>query len=58
MLEVLNSIVNKSKIKFGLDLGVGKTYTALLTTSSIAKAQRYYLLLKEIKEGKSKNSDF
>lgn len=54
MLEVLNSIVNKSKIKFGLDLGVGKTYTALLTTSSIAKAQRYYLLLKEIKEGKSK----
>lgn len=54
MLEVLNSIVNKSSKKFGLDLGQGNTYTAILTTSSILRAQKYYSLLKEITEGKSK----
>lgn len=54
MLEVLNSIVNKSSKKFGLDYGQGNTYTAILTTSSILRAQRYYSLLKEITEGKSK----
>jgi len=54
MLEVLNSIINKSEKKFGLGHGQGNTYTAILTTSSIFRAQKYYSLLKEITEKKSK----
>lgn len=53
MLEVLNSIINKSRKKLGFNNGAGQTYTSLLTTSSIAKSQRYYDLIKAIKSGKA-----
>lgn len=53
MLEVIHSIVNKSRKKLGFQKGVGQTYGAILTTSSIAQAQRYYELLKEVKAGTS-----
>lgn len=52
MLQVLDVIINKSRAKFGFQNGSGKTYEALLTVNSIEKAQRYYDLLKEVKEGK------
>jgi len=51
MLTVINSIVNKSRNKLGFQNGVGKTYNAILTTSSIAQAQRYYELFKLVKSG-------
>ncbi len=53
MLIVLNTILNKSNVKFGIDNGKGKTYEAILTTTSIKRAQRYYELLKQIKNGES-----
>lgn len=53
MLEVLDSIINKSRKKLGFNNGSGQTYTALLTTSSIAQAQRYYDLIKKVKLGKA-----
>lgn len=53
MLEVIDSIVNKSHSKLGFKNGAGKTYAAILTTSSIEKAQRYYDLFKKVKAGKS-----
>ncbi|WP_074593202.1 type I restriction endonuclease subunit R [Bacillus cereus] len=53
MLEVIQSIVNKSRNKLGFQNGVGKTYNAILTTSSITQAQRYYELFKRIKEGET-----
>jgi type I restriction enzyme R subunit len=49
MLEVLDSILNKSRKKLGFNNGSGQTYTSLLTTSSIAQAQRYFDLIKKIK---------
>lgn len=51
MLSVINSIINKSRNKLGFQNGVGKTYNAILTTSSIAQAQRYYELFKLVKSG-------
>lgn len=53
MLKVLNVILNKSYHKLGFQNGKGKTYEALLTTSSIPLAQKYYELLKQVKNGKS-----
>ncbi|MGH0435944.1 type I restriction endonuclease subunit R [Bacillus basilensis] len=53
MLEVIQSIVNKSRNKLGFQNGVGKTYNAILTTSSIAQAQRYYDLFKRVKVGET-----
>lgn len=53
MLKVLDIILNKSYYKLGFQNGKGKTYEALLTTSSIQIAQKYYDLLSQIKEGKS-----
>lgn len=53
MLEVIRSIVNKSRRKLGFSKGAGQTYAAILTTSSIAKAQRYYDLLKKVKNGET-----
>ena len=50
MLKVLDVILNKSYHKFGFQNGKGETYEALLTTSSIQQAQRYYSLFKEGKE--------
>lgn len=49
MLRVLDLIINKSGNKFGLQNGRGQTYEAILTTSSIPMAQKYYELLKQIK---------
>lgn len=53
MLEVVHSIINKSRNKLGFQNGVGKTYNAILTTSSIAQAQRYYDLFKRVKAGET-----
>ncbi len=50
--KVLNVILNQSYDKFGMRNGRGRTYEAILTTSSIAIAQKYYDLLTKIKEGK------
>lgn len=51
MLRVVDFIVNKASGKFGLKRGKGNTYTAILTTSSIKQAQRYYQLFKRVKAG-------
>lgn len=51
MRKVLNVILNQSSDKFGMNNGKGRTYEAILTTSSIAIAQKYYELLKKVKEG-------
>lgn len=51
MRKVLNVILNQSYDKFGMKNGRGRTYEALLTTSSIAMAQKYYDLLKKVKAG-------
>jgi type I restriction enzyme, R subunit len=52
MRSVLNVILNQSYSKFGMQNGRGKTYEAILTVNSISIAQRYYDLLKKIKEDK------
>ena len=51
MLKVLDVILNKSYHKLGFQNGKGKTDEALLTTSSIPLAQKYYELLTKVKEG-------
>ena len=51
MRKVLDVILNQSYEKFGMGNGRGGTYEAILTTSSIARAQKYYDLLKKVKEG-------
>ena len=51
MLAVLEAILNHSKRKLGFQNGVGKTYAALLTVKSIARAQAYYKLIQQIKAG-------
>lgn len=53
MLKVIESIVNESRPKLGFQKGTGQTYAAILTTSSILQAQRYYDLFKQVKTGKS-----
>lgn len=53
MLEVLNTIINKSREKLGFANGRGKTYEALLTVNSIQRAQAYYDLLKKVKAGET-----
>lgn len=53
MLEVLNTIINKSHEKFGFSNGRGKTYEGLLTVNSIQRAQAYYDLLKKVKNGET-----
>ncbi len=54
MLEVLEAILNKSHRQLGLENGVGRTYNAILTVKSIHQAQRYYDLLKRVKEGQTR----
>jgi type I restriction enzyme R subunit len=49
MRNVLDVILNKSKSKFGMQNGKGKTYEAMLTVDSIETAQRYYDLLTKVK---------
>lgn len=53
MLKVLDVILNKSYHKLGFQNGKGKTYEALLTTSSIQMAQKYYDLLTKVKNGET-----
>ncbi|MCD7855107.1 MAG: type I restriction endonuclease subunit R [Clostridiales bacterium] len=53
MLGVLDVIINKSYHKLGFQNGKGKTYDALLTTSSIKQAQKYYDLLTRVKKGET-----
>lgn len=53
MLKVLDVILNKSYHKLGFQNGKGETYEALLTTSSISLAQRYYELLARVKNGET-----
>lgn len=48
---VLDTILNKSYVKFGMDKGRGLTYEAMLTVPSIAIAQDYYDLLMRVKNG-------
>lgn len=53
MLRVLEVILNKSYYKLGFQNGKGRTYEAMLTTSSIQMAQRYYELLTKVKNGET-----
>ncbi len=57
MVEVIKSIANKSRKKLGFDNGMGQTYNAILTTSSIKQAQRYYELFRMLKKGKLVDKD-
>lgn len=50
--QVLDFILNKSAGKLGLSNGPGNTYSAILSVDKIEKAQYYYNLLKDVKEGK------
>ncbi|MBQ8946535.1 MAG: type I restriction endonuclease subunit R [Lachnospiraceae bacterium] len=52
MKRVLDVILNHSAEKFCTKNGRGRTYEAILTTGSIARAQKYYEMLKAIKEGR------
>ena len=51
MRKVLDVILNQSYSKFGMQNGKGRTYEGLLTVNSIARAQKYYELLKKVKHG-------
>lgn len=53
MLKVLDVILNKSYYKFGFPRGKGLTFEAILTTSSIQMAQKYYELLSRVKNGET-----
>lgn len=52
MRKVLDIILNHSEAKFGMQNGSGRTYEAFLTVDSIERAQMYYKLLCDIKNGK------
>lgn len=51
MHQVVDFIINRSSGKLGLDRGKGNSFTAILTTSSIQQAQRYYQLFQKVKAG-------
>ena len=51
MRNVLEVVLNQSYYKFGMQNGRGRTYEAILTVGSIARAQKYYELLTKIKNG-------
>ena len=53
MLGVLNVILNRSYHKLGFQNGKGETYEGILTTSSIQLAQKYYDLLRKVKNGET-----
>ena len=53
MLKVLEVIINKSYNKLGFNNGKGQTYEAILTTSSIQMAQKYYDSLVRVKNGET-----
>lgn len=52
-LAVIDRIINKMARRFALDRGRGKTYGAILTTSSIKDAKDYYRLFRDVIEGRS-----
>ena len=52
-LAVIDKIVNGMARRFALDRGRGKTYGAILTTSSIKDAKDYYRLFRQVIEGRS-----
>ena len=52
-LAAIEKIINGMSRKFALDRGRGKTYGAILTTSSIKDAIDYYRLFREVIEGRS-----
>ena len=51
MRNVLDVILNQSATKLGMQNGKGRTYEGILTVKSISIAQKYYELLKKIKNG-------
>jgi len=52
MLNVLDIIINKCQLKFGMGVRKpGDNYEAILTVKSIEVAKKYYVLLKQIKNG-------
>ena len=51
-LAVIEKIINGMSRKFALDRGRGKTYGAILTTSSIKDAIDYYRLFREVIGGR------
>lgn len=53
MLQVLDSIINCSRNKLGFKNGSPNTYCALLTVKSIEIAQKYYDLLKKVKNNET-----
>ncbi len=53
MLQVLDTIINRSQEKLGFKNGRGKTYEAILTVNSIKRAQAYYDLLKRVVNGET-----
>lgn len=52
-LAVIDKIINGMARRFALDRGRGKTYGAILTTSSIKDAKDYYRLFRLVIEGRS-----
>ena len=52
-LAVIDKIINGMARRFALDRGRGKTYGAILTTSSIKDARDYYRLFRQVIEGRS-----
>lgn len=52
-LAVIDKIINGMARRFALDRGRGKTYGAILTTSSIKDAIDYYRLFRQVTEGRS-----
>ena len=52
-LAVIDKIINGMARRFALDRGRGKTYGAILTTSSINDAKDYYRLFRQVIEGRN-----
>ncbi|WP_040397941.1 type I restriction endonuclease subunit R, EcoR124 family [Anaerococcus senegalensis] len=52
-LAVIDKIINGMARRFALDRGRGKTYGAILTTSSIKDAKDYYRLFRQVIEARS-----
>lgn len=53
MLQVIDTMINRSANKLELKKGKGQTYEGILTVKSIAIAQKYYELFKRVKRGES-----
>lgn len=54
-LQVIDTIINKSYSKLGLENGSGRSYEGLLTTGSIPVAQEYYKLFRAVKNNEIKD---